>query len=81
MKTEFKHIKFKKCHDTGKTSRWACYNNSDAMPYLGSVQWYSSWRQYCFLPADETVFSGGCLDDITTFMKELRAFELEERKK
>ncbi len=80
LKTKFKHIHFKKAKDTRKTSIWGCYNNT-SLTLLGGIQWYSSWRQYCFFPSNETVFSGGCLEDITTFMKELRAFELEERKK
>lgn len=80
LKTEFKHIYFMKSGDTGKTSRWACWNNS-ADGLLGSVEWYPRWRQYCFFPEDnvELVLSGGCLNDIATFMKELRKHELEAR--
>ncbi len=80
LKTEFKYIYFEKVSNSDKTSLWACYNNS-SHDSLGDIYWYSRWRQYCFFPNFDTVFSGGCLDDITAFMKELRKFELEERKK
>jgi hypothetical protein len=80
LKTKFKYIYFEQVSDTGKTSRWACYNNS-SNDLLGGVYWYSRWRQYCFFPQYETVFSAGCLEDMNTFMKALREHELEARGK
>ncbi len=80
LKTKFKYIYFEKVHDGDKTSRWACYNNK-SHDLLGDIYWYSSWRQYCFFPSFDTFFSGGCLDDITVFMKDLRKTELQERRK
>lgn len=79
MKTKFKHIYFEKISDSGKTSQWECYNNS-SHDLLGNVEWYTRWRQYCFCPEGYiTIFSGGCLDDISAFMKDLRKTELEAR--
>lgn len=31
---------------------------------LGVVQWYGPWRQYCFYPANGTLFNGRCLADV-----------------
>ena len=80
LKTKFKYIYFEMVSDTGKTSRWACYNNS-SNDLLGDVYWYPSWRQYCFFPSFDTVFSAGCLEDVNTFMRDLRKAELQERRK
>ncbi len=31
---------------------------------LGVIRWYGPWRQFCFFPRGETVWSRGCLADI-----------------
>lgn len=33
--------------------------------YLGVIKWHSGWRQYVFEPLDETIWSSGCLKEIT----------------
>lgn len=33
---------------------------------LGRIKWYSSWRQYTFVPEPGTVYSAGCLADVQT---------------
>lgn len=72
METRFEFIHFSQLGSTGKTTMWACYNNrSDGN--LGTVRWYGPWRQYCFLPAPDCVFSSGCLKDIDTFVDQLMA--------
>lgn len=44
--------------------------------YLGEIRWKGGWRQYCFYPAPDTVFSVGCMkdiqDEIQRLMKEWR---------
>lgn len=68
MKTKFKYIHFVKVEClTRTTGVWLCLNTkSDVV--LGQVKWYSGWRRYCFYPAPETVYSSGCLVDITNFI-------------
>ncbi|GAG95866.1 unnamed protein product [marine sediment metagenome] len=39
---------------------------------LGIIKWYNGWRQYCFYPEQYTIFSMGCLEDIQSYIKELR---------
>lgn len=80
MKTSYKWIKFVKIATTSvKTSMWECRHHDNTL--LGEVKWYSFWRQYCFFPDYDMVFSKGCMDDICNFMVELRKEELETRKK
>lgn len=42
-------------------------NNSSAV--LGCIKWYGAWRQYCFFPQGNTVWSMSCLEDIKSFIK------------
>lgn len=44
--------------------------------YLGTVKWYAPWRQYCFYPSEETVWSRSCLKEIIEFTQIL----MDERK-
>jgi len=44
--------------------------------YIGEIRWYAPWRQYCWL-IDDLVFSAGCLDDLSDFIKA----QMEKRKK
>lgn len=66
---EYEHIHFVKLSDKPRTSVWSCRNNNSGLE-LGEVEWYPSWRQYCFCPNAGTVFSGGCLADIQDFIKD-----------
>jgi len=38
---------------------------------LGFIKWYGPWRQYCFFPSIETLFSKGCLADVETVLEEV----------
>lgn len=37
---------------------------------LGTIKWYTSWRQYCFMPTAyvELIFNNRCLGDITDLL-------------
>ena len=41
---------------------------------LGTIKWYSGWREYCLFPEpfSETVWSAGCLADLMDFMAKLK---------
>lgn len=59
-----------------RTQRYAVVKsavNSYDMEILGWVHWYGAWRQYCFYPADGTLWSGGCLEDVTAFLRWIMA--------
>jgi len=76
MKTQYTYIHFELLGDTGKTTRWCC-RNTRSNSVLGGIYWNGAWRQYCFHPFPETVFSSGCLEDIQDFIGQL----MEQRRK
>ncbi len=39
---------------------------------LGIIKWYPQWRQYCFFPTSETVWSIGCLQDVLSVLAKLK---------
>ena len=39
---------------------------------LGVIKWYGAWRQYAFFPENGTLFNTECLNDIISYIKELR---------
>ena len=69
IKTNYKYLHFVKTEDKPKTSVWSCKTRDDTE--LGIVKWFSSWRQYCYFPICQAVYSAGCLDDISSFMRQL----------
>ena len=72
MKTEYEYIEFSPLVATGKTSKWLCRNRNDGdSGALGEVKWYGAWRQYCYFPTVQAVYSSGCLNDIMDFLKQL----------
>ena len=76
MKTKYKYIEFREWSGYAaggrKTSTWDCINRKHNA-LLGFIKWYGPWRQYCFMPCPDTVFSGGCLTDIDDFLTQLKA--------
>ena len=56
--------------EPGKTRKFFIGSKSQ-QSLLGEVKRYPAWRQYCFLPAMNCVFSAGCLRDIETFLAAL----------
>ena len=79
MKTQYNYLKFVKTADKPKTSIWVCVNHGNEL--LGEVHWYSSWRQYCYFPAETSVYSIGCLQDIVHFVEQLNAEHKTQRAK
>lgn len=41
---------------------------------IGQIKWYGAWRQYCFFPRKNTIWSKSCMKDI---MEVLDALEKE----
>lgn len=74
FRVRYEHINFIKVADKSKTSVWACRNNQ-AGAELGRIRWYGAWRQYCYFPVAQAVYSRGCLEDIAAFLKDLADVE------
>jgi hypothetical protein len=69
MKTDYQYLHFVKIQEKPKTSVWSCQTRSG--DELGKVEWYGPWRQYCYFPTQQAVYSSGCMDDISDFLKHL----------
>lgn len=74
IKREYEYMTIRKVCDKTKTSVFRIASKHGGI--LGGIRWRPAWRRYCFLPEGETVFSSGCLDDISSFINEL----MEERR-
>jgi hypothetical protein len=48
---------------------------------LGTIKFYSKWRNYGFYPEKETLFDSSCLGEIQTFINNLNFVRKEEIKK
>src|SRR4030042_2753583 len=51
------------------TGVWLLYSKS--AEGLGFIKWYAPWRQYCFFPEPETIWSKGCLKEINKYITQL----------
>jgi hypothetical protein len=71
MNTRYTYIHFVKKEDKPKTSVWSCCNNKSNVE-LGEVRWMPQWRQYCFFPTVQAVYSADCLKDIDDFIDQLK---------
>lgn len=75
LKTKYKHIYFIKEPITNKTYNnkpiFYCLNNK-TNDELAVVYYYKPWRKYCVSFKENCVFDEGCLNDIISFMNQLK---------
>ncbi|MCE5227911.1 MAG: hypothetical protein LLG05_18885 [Porphyromonadaceae bacterium] len=72
MKLEYQYLSFiEVSNPKGKTRIFEC-RNKNSQTVLGMVKWYGAWRQYCYSPTVQAVYSAGCLDDMSDFIKQLK---------
>ena len=72
VKTDYEYLRFveKPRPPRRKTGIYSCRNlKSDTE--LGLVRWHGPWRQYCYFPIGQAIYSAGCLQDIADFMTRL----------
>ena len=74
MKTEYKYIVFKSDNEVfdekKKRPSWECRNKKHGY-LLGLIIWCSDWKQYCYHPERNRMYSRVCLEDIVAFIKQL----------
>jgi hypothetical protein len=63
-------MEFELVEEKPRTKVFAVMNKKNEFR-LGIIKWYGAWRQYCFFPSEQTVFSVGCMTDINNFIAEL----------
>ena len=73
-KTTYEYLVFEQVKVEGfnktKTTPWTCMNLK-SRGELGMVKWHGAWRQYCYFPTVQAVYSSGCLSDIADFLNQL----------
>jgi len=70
---EYKYLRFveKPRPPERKTEIYSCRNKRTDTE-LGVIRWHGPWRQYCYFPTVQAVYSAGCLQDITDFIGGLK---------
>lgn len=54
--------------------------NRTAQTSLGVVEWYGPWRQFCFFPSCDSVWSGSCLEAVRDFILKAKRDYLKAKK-
>jgi hypothetical protein len=74
VKTEFEYLRFVELprKPERRTGNYSCQNRSSSQE-LGKVMWHGPWRQYCYFPTVQAVYSAGCLRDMAEFLEGLKA--------
>ena len=67
-KKEYEYVSFELTERKSKTGVWDC-KNIKHNESLGYIKWHPAWRQYCYFPTVQAVYSKGCLEDISDFIK------------
>ena len=70
MNKTYQYITIVSLKSNTKTEHYLVLNNK-SNSVLGWIEWYVSWRQYCFTPVTNTIFSAGCLEDVQSFIRGL----------
>jgi len=78
LKTKFKYICFVPAVHNTPTGKWSCCNTKTGHE-LGEIKWCSAWRQFCFYPESDCLFSAGCLNDIVFFIDSLKAAWIDKK--
>ena len=55
--------------------------NNKSNDILGEIRWHSSWRQFCFFPEDNTIWSKGCLSDVQDAIHDINLERLDENER
>jgi len=72
-----RYLVFRLTEEKRKTKVWVVRESKHG-DILGTIQWYSPWRQYVFWTFIDTVFSWDYLKAISKFLKKVN---LEHKKK
>ena len=59
-----KYLRFDSYSVSGKKTKTVSVVNIHHNKEIGVIQWYSAWRQYCFIPEYNTIWNKECLGDI-----------------
>jgi len=71
METNEKYIEFRQIGAKPRTKVYGVFSLRHGT-LLGRVFWYGPWRSYVFAAEPDTVWSAGCLDTVSSFLRDLR---------
>lgn len=77
MSDRKKYLKFEEREPPSTKTRLVAVVSRSSGIELGTISWYSSWRQYAFHPAAGTIFNPDCMDEIS---ERVRAMTAEHRR-
>lgn len=66
-----KYLEFKLIEEKPKTKVYELLSKLHGFR-LGIIKWYPNWRQYSFFPSQLTVFNNQCLNEIVSFISDLK---------
>lgn len=80
---ETKYLTFAITQPVGKKTKIVHIINKSNTVNLGTIEWYGSWRQYCFMPSMEfdTVWNNTCLTDVISVINQLMKERESEKPK
>lgn len=64
MPSRSEYLKFVDVDAGARKTRVVEVRSERSNAHLGTIAWYSHWRQYTFSPQPETIFNTGCLEEI-----------------
>lgn len=77
LHNDYKYITMILAERKPKTDVYAVMTK-DNETELGIIKWYAPWRQYCFIPDDNTIYSRGCITDINDFIERLHTIRKQQ---
>ena len=85
LKTRYKYIHFEQRDDTFLAAFhdlpvYLVVTNKESK-YLGTIQWFEPWKEFCFFPCTATLWSKECLSDIIDFFEQLEKGVKDDRGK
>ena len=78
LTNDYKYITMIHAESKPKTEVFAVMTKDQEVT-LGVIKWYAPWRQYCYIPDDNTIYSRGCMADINDFVEKLMHQRTERR--
>ena len=78
---ETKYLTFAAENMKGRKTKIIHIINKSSINEIGTIEWYGSWRQYCFFPSFQfnTVWNNTCLTDILSVINDLMKERLVEK--
>jgi len=71
---ETKYLQFVAEQPNGKKTKVIHVLNKNSQDQIATIEWYGSWRQYCFMPERfdfDTVWNATCMQEIIAVISSL----------